>query len=208
MPSQEQKTEIERYQALLEHWGRSISLFADWKRLTSYHLPLCHAFAHALHPFREHNILDIGSGNGMPGVFLSLHGFQHVHLIEPNYKKVVFLKTVIRELHLRAVVYAQRFEQLDLASICQCRRPILMVARAVAPLTQCVRWMLEASKRTGLSVTGAFLKGDRYLEELQQAQQHAAFIWNLHPISYGQWIQISDVVESSHIPTRISLLPA
>ena len=43
---------------------------------------------------------DVGSGNGMPGVFLSFFNFTKVFLIESNLKKATFLNEVVHKLGL------------------------------------------------------------------------------------------------------------
>ena len=56
------------------------------------HIPLCST------------LLDIGSGSGLPGVVLAIHGVSDVILIEPDHKKCAFLRCVathLREVHYR-----------------------------------------------------------------------------------------------------------
>jgi len=77
--------------------------------------------------------LDIGSGAGFPGVVIACAFADRadtvVHLVESQGKKAAFLRQVVADLALSAVVHHQRVEALsaDMA-------PEAITARAVAPL--------------------------------------------------------------------------
>ncbi len=80
--------------------------------------------------------LDIGSGAGFPGLVTAIlqnkENDSKVYLIESNMRKVVFLRSVIRELKLNAVVVQGRIEEiipnLDF-------KPDFISARAVTSLS-------------------------------------------------------------------------
>jgi 16S rRNA (guanine(527)-N(7))-methyltransferase RsmG len=77
---------------------------------------------------RSRTVVDIGSGNGFPGIVLAIMGFRMI-LLEPRRKRYLFLDHAIRELRLdNCVTVSQRLEDF---------RPELdvfqFVARSVAP---------------------------------------------------------------------------
>lgn len=65
---------------------------------------------------QHERLLDVGSGGGLPALPLAIalkgSGVQFT-LVEPIGKKVAFLRTVIRELGLSAIVVAGRLEGID-----------------------------------------------------------------------------------------------
>ena len=68
----------------------------------------------AVPPSRELMVLDIGAGNGAPGLVLAVvHPYWRLDLLEPNKRKVAFLKHVARSLGLANVkVLNARAEEL------------------------------------------------------------------------------------------------
>lgn len=79
--------------------------------------------------------LDIGPGAGFPGIVLACAladlSSATVHLVESQGKKAAFLRQVVADLALPAVVHHQRIEDLSEAV-----RPDVVTARAVAPLSK------------------------------------------------------------------------
>lgn len=112
--------------------------------------------------------LDIGTGAGLPGVALAV-AFPHWHfdLIDGTRKKITFVQHVvdildlpnIRAIHARAEDLARTATAV--------RRYDLVVARAVAPMSRLVRWMLPFVRSGGVAV--AYKSGDA-LEEIQSAE--------------------------------------
>jgi 16S rRNA (guanine527-N7)-methyltransferase len=60
------------------------------------------------------NLVDVGSGNGSPGIPLSIvRSFDHTFLIEPRLKRAAFLRHIVAKLPLRnAEVFRERIEDL------------------------------------------------------------------------------------------------
>uniref|UniRef100_UPI003F6A224A 16S rRNA (guanine(527)-N(7))-methyltransferase RsmG n=1 Tax=Candidatus Puniceispirillum sp. TaxID=2026719 RepID=UPI003F6A224A len=111
--SRETLDKFAAYLALLEKWQKSLNLVAKgtldiaWQR----HILDSGQLARYLPPGCK-TILDVGSGAGFPGLILSIMQDATVHLVESDYKKTVFLQTVIRELELSAIVHNERIESL------------------------------------------------------------------------------------------------
>ncbi|HEV2363793.1 MAG TPA: 16S rRNA (guanine(527)-N(7))-methyltransferase RsmG [Caulobacteraceae bacterium] len=117
---------------------------------------------------------DVGAGNGLPGIVLAIllkdAPGARIHLIESVEKKCAFLRSVVCELHLPALVEHARAETLDLSVE-------VVTARACAPLSRLlpiVRPYLARGAR------GLFLKGARAHEELREAGRRWRFRSRAH----------------------------
>lgn len=122
-------------------------------------------------------VLDIGSGAGLPGVPLALvRPDLQVTLVEPLLRRAVFLTEVCAELSLPNVsVVRSRAEQLPDACA------DVVVARAVAPLPRLAEWTLRLLRAGGLLVA---LKGRAGEQEVEQAEpvlrRLGARAWRVH----------------------------
>lgn len=87
------------------------------------------------------NILDVGSGGGLPGVVLAIwaaeaHPAMRVAMIDTVHKKTAFLTQVKAELDLRNVtVHTARVEQLQ-----QADKFDVITSRAFAELADFIKW--------------------------------------------------------------------
>jgi 16S rRNA (guanine(527)-N(7))-methyltransferase RsmG len=107
-----QKRQMRVYLAMLARWNQQINLTAIERVDEQLRLNFFESFWAA----REFlpaacRLADVGSGAGIPGLALKLYrpGIELV-LIEPNYKKAVFLKEACRELGLAAEVFTGKGE--------------------------------------------------------------------------------------------------
>lgn len=120
--------------------------------------------------------LDIGSGAGLPGLVLAILGRDNpgttVHLVETLQKRATFLRAVISELDLPAVLHLGRVESLSLP------RAHVVTARAVAPLPRLL--MLTRGALKGNTI-GLFHKGRNLDAELAEALQTWRFDFNVLP---------------------------
>jgi len=94
------------YFSLLNRWNSKLNLtriLSSEERIREEFLITPFIYALKLHG-KTAKTLDIGSGNGIPGVFISLINSNcSVTLCEINAKKSIFLKEVIRELSITNV---------------------------------------------------------------------------------------------------------
>ncbi len=93
------------YLDVLRRWNRRINLtsIADDRELIRLHF--VEAFWSARRFFGDGPVADIGSGAGFPGLAAKLYRPEvRITLLETNFKKCVFLKTVARELGLEVTV--------------------------------------------------------------------------------------------------------
>lgn len=61
---------------------------------------------------KDHSILDVGSGAGLPGILLAIVGCKNVNLVEKQLKKCEFLKKVNEKLNLKMNILNSRVEDL------------------------------------------------------------------------------------------------
>nr|WP_314256459.1 16S rRNA (guanine(527)-N(7))-methyltransferase RsmG [uncultured Devosia sp.] len=109
--------------------------------------------------------LDFGSGGGFPALPLAiaLKGTPHnFTLIEPNGRKVSFLRTVARELGLLVTVEGRRSDQIDSRETV---KPDVITSRALAALPQLCSWIHPF---WGPQTRAILHKGREHVEELAE----------------------------------------
>ena len=128
--------DLESFSALLSKWNDSQNLVSRetvgdiWGRHILDSLQLLPMLP--MLEGRSLQLLDLGSGGGMPAIPLAiaLKGTgAHYQLVEPIGKKVAFLRTAIRDLKLDAKVHAGRSDDLDSRET-----PEVITSRALAAL--------------------------------------------------------------------------
>ncbi len=104
------------YLALLEKWNHAINLTAirERERMVPQHLLDSLSVLPWILP-HEHTLADIGTGAGLPGIPLAIaRPDLQVTLVEPNQKKVAFLRQAKLELGLNNVqVEGRRVEEVS-----------------------------------------------------------------------------------------------
>lgn len=135
-PAADASERLLRYLALLEKWNRTINLTAirEPERMVTQHLLDSLSVLPQLEA-REHCLADIGTGAGLPGIPLAIARPElQVTLVEPNQKKVAFLRQAKLELGLVNVeVLGQRVEDVPAAGY------DVVISRAFADLPDFVR---------------------------------------------------------------------
>lgn len=101
-------TTLSRYRELLLAWNVRVNLIGpEAVAHIDAHIGEAVAAAHHLQPLG--NVLDFGSGGGLPGIPMAIVAPQaRFHLVEADQKKWAFLKHVVRECELNSVVYGDR----------------------------------------------------------------------------------------------------
>ena len=115
--------------------------------------------------------VDLGSGGGLPGLVVAIlsdeiEPVNKLFLVEADARKAVFLKTVCRELGLKAKVYNNRIEELPPISA------NIVSARALAPLKTLCLYAKNHLEKDGVAV---FAKGENWKAELDEAQKKWIF---------------------------------
>ena len=105
-------------------------------------------------------ILDLRTGAGLPGVLLSIVGYQRVLMIDSLKKKTDFVRQIIKELSLAAKIQNKRIEKPPTS------QHDIIVSRALAPL---VKLLTYARMYSNKNTTLLFLKGRNAISEIDIA---------------------------------------
>lgn len=175
--SRETFERLEAYVALLLQWQKRINLIAPstipeiWTRHIQDSVQI-----HRLQPHAKLWV-DLGSGGGLPGLVLASILVEMpggvIHLVESNGKKAAFLRHVVTELGLPAVIHARRIED----ALPQLPQPDVVTARALASLSDLIGYSNLLLKSGAI---GLFPKGRDVGEELTEAQKSWQFTYALH----------------------------
>ena len=103
---------LERYKRLLLTWNEKINLIGPEARQNlDDHVGEAVAAAEILKP--EGEVLDFGSGGGLPAIPMAIVAPDaNFHLVEADQKKWAFLKHVARELELKVQVHGDRLQRV------------------------------------------------------------------------------------------------
>lgn len=169
--SRETYAKLEAYYDLLVKWTPKINLISKssisdlwdrhiWDSAQLY--PLAQSASHWL---------DIGSGGGLPGLIVAIMAQENnpetsVTMLESDVRKATFLRTVVRELDLKAQVVVSRIEaaapmEADVLS-----------ARALADLPTLLAFADRHLKSGGQAL---FFKGETWKKEVEDARRSWSF---------------------------------
>ena len=119
---------------------------------------------------KKHKILDMGTGAGIPGIFLSILGCSKVVMIDSTRKKTDFIKDVITKLNISPIVVNTRLEKFNTTPA------NYIVSRALAPLEKLISYsLLFSNKETSL----LFLKGRNVNNEILEAKKKYNFRYSV-----------------------------
>ena len=111
-------------------------------------------------------ILDLGTGPGLPGVLLSIIGYQNVLMIDSIKKKTDFVKKIVKELSLSAKIQNKRIEKTPTS------QQDIILSRALAPL---IKLLTYARMHSNKNTTSLFLKGRNVNIEIDKAMKEYFF---------------------------------
>lgn len=120
-------------------------------------------------------ILDMGSGGGFPAIPLAiaLKGREIVvHMVESNGRKGSFLRQIVRELNLNAIVHTERAEALNVPEI---GHVDIFTARAFASLNDICRYIYPLWQQNSV---GLFQKGRGYKKEIEESLQNWRYTYS------------------------------
>jgi 16S rRNA (guanine527-N7)-methyltransferase len=184
------------FEAIFRRWATRINLVAPstlpdlWARhmLDSAQLARINPTAVAW--------LDIGSGGGFPGAVMALmlkeRAGASIDLVESNRKKAAFLQTSLAQFDAPARVHARRIEE----AYALVRKPEIVIARALAPLTKLLA-LAEPWLKEGAS--GLFHKGREYPSEIRES----ADAWKYDLVEHKSLVDPDSVIlEVSNLVRR------
>ena len=138
------------------------------------------------------DVVDVGSGAGLPGVVLALARTDvRVTLVEPLLRRVSWLQDVVDDLGLETVsVVRARAEELHDTAF------DVATARAVAPLDRLAAWCLPLLREGGFLLA---LKGRSAADELAQSEpalrRLGAVGWAVREFGHGVLDEPTTVIE-------------
>ncbi|RAN37051.1 hypothetical protein HY11_10610 [Hyphomonas pacifica] len=161
----------------LDDWRKRSNLIGprEWPQIWTRHVGDSFQILDSVS--NETRVVDFGSGAGFPGLIMSAaRPASHVTMMESVGKKCAFLRAAIDAAGLNASVYQGRIETAPASEA------DIVTARAFAPLPKLLDyaapWMENGAK-------GVFLKGERWKEELTDAQQRWSFAYEAIPSRTG-----------------------
>ena len=156
---------LERYCELLWDWNTKINLtrHTDYEKFVARDLVDSLAFAEFLEPKEE--VLDMGTGGGVPGVVLAIvRDDLKISLAESVGKKAKAVADIVQRLGLPTPVLHARAED-----VLTQRRFDTLVVRAVARLRKLLEWL---QPHWGSFDRLLVLKGPAWLDERGEARHH------------------------------------
>ena len=132
---------------------------------------------------KEFTLVDMGSGAGFPGLVIACAlPNAHVHLIESDQKKSIFLQTVSRETKTDVRVHNKRIEDVMIDNV------DIVSARALSSLDELFSYSAKFNPETFL-----FMKGENADKEIKEAQNNWSFDYKSHQSITSKPAQILEV---------------
>jgi 16S rRNA (guanine527-N7)-methyltransferase len=164
LPAQ-QAALVEKYARALWDWNEKINLtrHTDFEKFVSRDLADTIQLARLLHP--EEEVLDVGTGGGVPGLLLAiLRPDLTVHLSDSVQKKAKVVEAIARDLKLANVtVFSTRAEEQLKET-----RYDAVVSRAVGSLDKILTWFRPHWAYIGRLL---LIKGPKWTEEHNEAKR-------------------------------------
>ena len=163
-----QKSKIESYINLLIEWNKKFNLVGKSTLADPINSHVVDSIQISkLIKNKNSKIVDIGTGAGLPGIILSIYGYNRVSLVDSNLKKINFIKHVSKKLSLNNHIICSRIENLKNIKF------DYVVSRALAKIDKLLSLASRIShKKTNL----IFLKGEKITSEIFEAQNN----WNFN----------------------------
>ncbi|MCE9525251.1 MAG: 16S rRNA (guanine(527)-N(7))-methyltransferase RsmG [Planctomycetales bacterium] len=155
---------VEKYARSLWEWNEKINLtrHTDFEKFVSRDLVDTIELAKLLHA--EEEVLDVGSGGGVPGLLLAiLRPDLTIHLCDSVQKKMKVVEAIARDLHLNVTVFPTRAEEQLKET-----RYDAVVSRAVGPLDKILTWFRPHWAYIGRLL---LIKGPKWTEEHNEAKR-------------------------------------
>ncbi|MFU8777365.1 MAG: 16S rRNA (guanine(527)-N(7))-methyltransferase RsmG [Roseovarius sp.] len=174
--SRETQARLEIYADLLVKWNPHINLVSKSsldQMWTRHFADSAQIYDLAPHPV-DHWV-DLGSGGGFPGLVVAILARdtgspRRITLIESDERKTVFLRSVIRQTDVNAIVLNDRIEKIEP------QRANVLSARALTDLSGLLAYAERHMASDGVAL---FPKGARWENELLVAEATWRFTYRL-----------------------------
>ena len=169
--SRETIERLNHYEALIGKWNPKINLVASSTLADIWTRHFLDSAQLATFAPKSGVWLDLGSGGGFPALVLAsmlvdTHPDVSFTLVESDTRKAVFLRTVIRDLALKAKVLSHRIEEIPN------QKADVLSARALGSLEKLVEYGNTHLDQNGVAL---FPKGSSHKKELEQARESWSF---------------------------------
>ena len=157
--SRETFSMLTQYATTLLKWNKKINLIGDEKNLWTRHIIDSAQLVAFLDP--NDKIIDIGTGAGLPGLILSIMGF-NVVLVDSDSRKIAFVNYIIANLKLSAKAICTRIEEIE-------GEFDVLTSRALAPTNS----IIELTRKLQIRKKYLLLKGETVEDELEGIKHKA-----------------------------------
>lgn len=169
--SRETFERLECYVALIEKWNPRINLVSKTSLVDLWDRHIWDSAQIADLGIKGDLWADLGSGGGMPALILAIFAKElspetKFQMVESDQRKCAFLRTVVREVGLNAVVSAQRVEEIA---------PLnadVISARALTSLTGLLGFV---ERHSAVGSVAIFPKGETWEKEIDDAREFWSF---------------------------------
>lgn len=153
---------LQRYKDILLAWNEKVNLIGpEAVRNLDAHVEEAVQAAEILRP--EGEVLDVGSGGGLPGIPMAIVSPRaRFHLVDSDQRKWAFLKHVVRECSLNSQVYGDRLSRV-VARLPPALRFTLITSRAVGHFES---WLPEVTDRLADEGRVALFQRDKVAPEV------------------------------------------
>lgn len=180
---------IQEYLQILLEWNKKTNLISKneipniWERHIINCAQLCEFIK------KDQKILDVGSGNGLPGIILAIITNNNVVLVENQKRRIDFLQHVIDKLHLDKVsIIYKDVRKLNLQTD-------VLVARAFKNLDD----LFTYCQKIIVSDKMLLLKGSKIDEEILYSKNNWNFNYTKHTSKFSNNSYIVEIFEIAKI---------
>lgn len=176
--SRETLERLERFEALILKWNKTINLIAkstEPEIWTRHFLESAQSLQYR--PVTGTRWIDLGSGGGFPAMIVAILAKEEaqdltVTCVESDIRKGAFLRSAAGELEVSLSVATRRIEEMP------AQDADVLSARALAPLSKLLGYAERHLGETGRCI---FLKGERWRQEVEEALENFRFSFENHP---------------------------
>ena len=180
---------IQEYLQILLEWNEKTNLISKneipniWQR----HIINCAQLCDFIN--KDQTILDVGSGNGLPGIILAIITNNNVVLVENQKRRIDFLRYVIDKLHLDKVsIIYKDVRKLHLTTD-------ILVARAFKNLED----LFTYCQKIIVSNKMLLLKGNKLDEEILYSANNWNFNYTKHASKFSDNSYIVEIFKINKI---------